>query len=273
MPVVKIDKSEGPAVPYHKLAVVLTKKLQKKGSPELAKQITRYLKNQVKSRGMKAPTIDLIFKPFYKTHIKPLDLEEQLAIALSLLASEYQDDKRCGIGIMSNNVRHLTPSHLAYIKTFIPYHVYEWATCDTLSSRVFSLMIKRDPALFIPLIHIWKDSPYMWVQRASCVSFVRHARHGDPLVTSTVIDICETCVTNPERFVQLGVGWVLRELSQADLGLVVRFIKRHYHHHSREGLRYALEKMSTELRKELMTYVPEPETHVKDEQPVKEEAE
>lgn len=47
-----------------------------------------------------------------------------------------------------------------------------------------------------------------------------------------------------ERFVQLGVGWVLRELSLADLKLVTKFIEKNKRHFSREGLRYATEKMS-----------------------------
>lgn len=63
-------------------------------------------------------------------------------------------------------------------------------------------------------------------------------------------------------FVQLGTGWVLRELSLSDKNRVVEFIKENYDFFSREGLRYALEKMDEKTRLFLMNYK-------KDENPVK----
>jgi hypothetical protein len=49
----------------------------------------------------------------------------------------------------------------------------------------------------------------------------------------------------------------LRELSLHDLKLVVDFIKKNYRHFSREGLRYAIEKMDNKLKKQLMDYDPD----------------
>jgi len=81
------------------------------------------------------------------------------------------------------------------------------------------------------------------------VKLARLGNHTDP-----IIRICSTCVKSSERFVQLGNGWVLRELSRADLNLVVNFIKENYKKFSREGLRYAIEKMDNKLRTKLMKY-------------------
>ena len=57
---------------------------------------------------------------------------------------------------------------------------------------------------------------------------------------------------NDERFVQLGLGWVLRELYLADRDLVLSFLAAHYGELSREGLRYAIEKMPAELQMRLL---------------------
>jgi len=81
---------------------------------------------------------------------------------------------------------------------------------------------------------------------------VKLARFGNH--TDQIIKISSTCVKSTERFVQLGNGWVLRELSLADLDLVVKFIKENYENFSREGLRYAIEKMETKLRTKLMKF-------------------
>jgi len=50
------------------------------------------------------------------------------------------------------------------------------------------------------------------------------------------------------------IGWVLRELSVADEDIVICFIKNHYDEFTREGLRYAIEKMNKPLQKQLLNY-------------------
>ncbi len=84
----------------------------------------------------------------------------------------------------------------------------------------------------------------------AAVSFVNLARHGN--VTAEVLQVCKTTIKNPERFAQLGTGWVLRELWLAEPAVVEVFIKENYQHFSREGLRYAIEKMPKKLQKEIM---------------------
>jgi 3-methyladenine DNA glycosylase AlkD len=66
------------------------------------------------------------------------------------------------------------------------------------------------------------------------------------------VTVCERVVKNPERFAQLGVGWVLRELSVVDRPRMLRFLSDHHAELSREGLRYAVEKLPPKLRAELL---------------------
>jgi 3-methyladenine DNA glycosylase AlkD len=69
-----------------------------------------------------------------------------------------------------------------------------------------------------------------------------------------LLEIATQVIRNEHRFPQLGAGWLLRELSVADENAVIEFIKENYNLFSREGLRYAIEKMDTGLRKELLSY-------------------
>jgi 3-methyladenine DNA glycosylase AlkD len=70
-------------------------------------------------------------------------------------------------------------------------------------------MIKQDVRV-AQYLQAWKDSTNVWKQRAACVSFVKLARHGK--FNDDILGICAQTVRNPYRFVQLGTGWVLREL-------------------------------------------------------------
>lgn len=54
----------------------------------------------------------------------------------------------------------------------------------------------------------------------------------------------------------MGVGWLLRELSLADLKLTKTFIKENYNYFIREGLRYATEKMKQSDKTSIMNYIP-----------------
>lgn len=229
----------------------IRKKLADGGNKENSEQSAKYFKHVLKFHGVKTPRLKDIFKDIYDAHIKSLDLNDQLELACDLIASKYGEEKRFGVEILLKNVKRLDKGHVKRIEKLFENDVYDWGTCDGLAGMLFGRMIKRDPTVS-EVIHPWKDSSNMWKQRASCVSFVPVARFGE--FNDLIVDIVSACVKNDERFVQLGAGWVLRELSLADLDLVVEFIKKNYKRFSREGLRYAIEKMNPERKKELMGY-------------------
>lgn len=119
-----------------------------------------------------------------------------------------------------------------------------WATCDGLCGSVLRPLLPR-PELRRRIVS-WKDAASPWLQRAAAVTFVNEAKTG--LYNAEILEVCRTTVRNPHRFVQLGTGWVLRELSLADRGLVNAFIREHRRGFISEGLRYALEKHPADER-------------------------
>jgi len=178
-----------------------------------------------------------------------------MELSTALLSSNYLEEKEFGIKILQKNHKILKLDDIKTISTYFKKnYVHNWATCDSLSGKVIHELIKANNVDVISEIHTWKNSDNLWQQRASCVSFVKTARFGTN--KDKIMDICSTCVKSPERFVQLGNGWLLRELSLYDLELVVNFIKENYQNFSREGLRYAIEKMNNSLRNSLLSYSP-----------------
>lgn len=210
----------------------------------------RYFKNVIKFYGLKTPDLKEIFKKIWPD-IKKYDLNNQISLAFELFQSDYSEDKSLAIKILDKNSKYLPLTIISDLERIIDKHVYDWATCDMLSGRVLRYLIVRDKNVVKQIIN-WKKAKNNWRNRAAAVSFVNLARHGD--YNKEIIEICQTNIKNPERFVQLGTGWVLRELSLADLDLVVSFIKKNYRYFSREGLRYAIEKMNSKLKKELLEF-------------------
>eukprot|EP00792_Barthelona_sp_PAP020_P012508 TRINITY_DN7204_c0_g1_i1.p1 TRINITY_DN7204_c0_g1~~TRINITY_DN7204_c0_g1_i1.p1 ORF type:complete len:257 (+),score=67.47 TRINITY_DN7204_c0_g1_i1:33-773(+) len=222
--------------------------------PQQAEFAANYLKKKIPCLGVKAPKIDSLMRDYFKTDLKALNVEELKNIGISFLKCDSFEEKRVAICIFKKISNKLDLPFIIEIESLFPEYVFEWATCDGLSSRVINNIIRNKGLKIVDYISQWKDSTNIWLQRSSCVSLVKDAHKG--IYTQQIIDICSTTIQNEERFVQLGTGWVLRNLSQCELLLVVNFIKENFVSFSREGLRYAIEKMDPELKSELMKFSP-----------------
>ncbi len=86
------------------------------------------------------------------------------------------------------------------------------------------------------------------------VAYANLARKGEGNFlgfVQLVLDTCDELLQYHERFVQTGVGWVLRELSRGNQAVVVEFLEMHRHRLSREALRNATKQLPRELAIEL----------------------
>eukprot|EP01125_Pyxidicula_operculata_P007364 TRINITY_DN2506_c0_g1_i1.p1 TRINITY_DN2506_c0_g1~~TRINITY_DN2506_c0_g1_i1.p1 ORF type:complete len:248 (+),score=22.29 TRINITY_DN2506_c0_g1_i1:30-773(+) len=225
--------------------------IRKNQNQTVALQREKYMKNVISFYGLSSPELNKLFVPFYKSSLQDESLETKIEVATKLLSSTYGEEKEFGCKILGKNWKHFSLDHVPTFKNIFVSSVYDWSTCDRFSSMVLGEMIKKDSTYVKPIVE-WKDSDNLWVKRASCVSFLKVARKG--LYKNEVLSICSTCVKSPERFVQLGNGWVLRDLSIKHLNSVVKFIESNYEDFSREGLRYAIEKMEPDMRKRLLYY-------------------
>lgn len=225
-------------------------------NPTHAEQMERYFKHVHPFYGIKSPALRSMIKSVQSQYKTEWTAESLLETSEQLLSASHGEKKLLGVyllGVPSNlKIIQREPQVIETLGTFIDNHVQDWATCDVLSSQVVRKLITSNPNVYTTKVQAWCRSSNDWKQRASCVSFVCLARHGE--YNDVIIDIVTNVIQNQFRFVQLGAGWVLRELSLADEAQVVNFIKSHYNEFTREGLRYAIEKMNKPLQKKLLNY-------------------
>ena len=99
-------------------------------------------------------------------------------------------------------------------------------------------------------------SPCLWKQRMSIVCTWKTSHQGDP---SWCLRYAEIHLHHPHDLMHKAVGWMLREMSksrpevQAGMDLLRDFLRQHAHTMPRTMLRYAIEKMSEQERKEWMS--------------------
>ena len=95
-------------------------------------------------------------------------------------------------------------------------------------------------------------SPCLWKQRMSIVCTWKTSQMGDP---SWCLRYAEIHLHHPHDLMHKAVGWMLREMGKrCSMDLLRDFLRQHAHEMPRTTLRYAIEKMSEEERKEWMAY-------------------
>lgn len=91
-------------------------------------------------------------------------------------------------------------------------------------------------------------SDCLWKQRMSIVCTWKTSQMGDP---SWCLRYAEIHLHHPHDLMHKAVGWMLREMGKrCSMDLLRGFLRQHAHEMPRTMLRYAIEKMSEQERKE-----------------------
>ncbi|MBI2891843.1 MAG: DNA alkylation repair protein [Nitrospirae bacterium] len=223
--------------------------LERKAHRRVKESYERYFKGAVQFVGVRTPAVRAVERAM-KPHFLRLTVPEASREALALLASPFMEERQIAVSLLRSMAKSLSNDFLDRLEPLFDGTVKDWGSCDGVAGRVLRHLLKRDPKFLYRVIS-WSTSRNLWRQRASAVAFVNEARHGR--YNKEILTVCENIVGNPERFVQLGLGWVLRELFLANRDLALGFLAAHYPQISREGLRYAIEKMPVSLRERILT--------------------
>ena len=98
------------------------------------------------------------------------------------------------------------------------------------------------------------QSPSLWKQRMSIVCSWKTSQMGDP---SWCLRYAEIHLHHPHDLMHKAVGWMLREMGKrVSMDLLREFLRQHAHEMPRTMLRYAIEKMPEQERKEWMSLPP-----------------
>ena len=114
-------------------------------------------------------------------------------------------------------------------------------------------MIEKYPEL-IEQVKSWAHSTNMWQRRASAVSFITTL--GGFYATNhnlkDIFAVAETLLHDPEDLVQKGYGWMLKAASIHNQKAIFEFVMKHKATMPRTALRYAIEKLPPNLKKQAM---------------------
>jgi len=222
---------------------------------------TKYLKGAASFRGVKMEDVRKAMHAWFKEERvgDSLSVRRQKDLALMLLEEDHTEDKLAGILFLQEI---LLPAGALdwrselprFARLFDQGYIRDWNVCDWFCVKVLGPLVERQGETCARAISGWREAGSVWRRRASVVAFANLASEGDRNFvgfTEMVLDNCSHLLGSQERFVQTGVGWILRELSRSDESRVVGFVEANLDLFSREGLKNATRYLSPEVAKRL----------------------
>jgi len=217
-------------------------------NPNNLKDYSRFHKDNKNHISLASPLVKNISLKYFK-EIKDLDKDQIIEICEELLNSHNKNLRTIAFYWAFRIKDQLEEGDFKVFEKWLEKYVDTWGSCDDLCTHAFGHLIYKFPK-HLKKIDTWTKSKNKWVRRASVVIFIYSARKSKYLKDS--LKISEVLLLDKEDLVQKGYGWLLKEISNKNQKLVFDFVIKYKKVMPRTALRYAIEKMPNQLRKQAM---------------------
>jgi 3-methyladenine DNA glycosylase AlkD len=210
----------------------------------------RFFKEEVRLYGLKSTEVQKIAKRcLSQIKAEGLSKAEVFQLCEELWTSGYHEEAAIACAFSESQNKHCSPDDFEVFEGWLKRHVSNWAMCDTLCNHTVGDLLMHYPELADRLLD-WAESDNRWVKRGAAVSLIIPARKGffQPLI----FQIADALLTDPDDMVQKGYGWMLKAASEHDMQAVFKYVMANKKTMPRTSLRYAIEKMPAELKKQAM---------------------
>ncbi|HOR42745.1 MAG TPA: DNA alkylation repair protein [Atribacterota bacterium] len=208
----------------------------------------RFFKEEIKCYGVKVPKCNRIANQFW-SEVKILKKEEIFKLCEILLASDYCEESYIVSAWLPKLSSRFEKGDWGVFKKWIELYINNWAKCDSFCNHTIGDFLLKFPE-FVTDLKEWTLSANRWVKRAASVSLIIPARKGYFL--PDIFEICDRLLLDQDDMVQKGYGWLLKATSEAYQKEVFDYILKNKEKMPRTALRYAIEKMPEQMRKEAM---------------------
>ncbi len=215
---------------------------------KMAETGKNFFKEDIRLYGVKSSDVRKISKSFFK-EIEYLSKQDILDICETLWQTGWHEEAVIACNWSYYIHKQYTVDDFNVFDRWLNSYVSNWAACDTLCNHTIGTIVEMYPQL-INDITAWCASANRWVRRGAAVTLIIPARKG--LFQQEIFGIADKLLQDKDDLVQKGYGWMLKAASEADCGGVYDFVSARKLFMPRTALRYAIEKMSKELRAKAM---------------------
>jgi 3-methyladenine DNA glycosylase AlkD len=211
-------------------------------------QSEHFFKEEITVYGVKSATVQKIAKDIF-AEIKDKTKAEIFAVCEKLWQSGYMEESFVACVWSEKLGKKMEPADFEILERWIKNHVSNWASCDTLCNHTVGDFVMMYPE-YLSKLKEFAHAENRWVKRAAAVSLIVPARKG--LFLTDIFEIADILLLDSDDLVQKGYGWMLKAASQAHQQAVFEYVMSKKAVMPRTALRYAIEKMPEELKKQAM---------------------
>jgi len=226
----------------------IRQELQKSVDPNTKGYSRSFFKEEIKSFGIKTSVVNEIGKKLFK-QIKHLSKDTIFGYCEELLKSGYIEEAVVAFRWSDFLKKRYEPEDFVVFERWLNTYVSNWAECDTLCNHTLGTFVEKFPE-YVEKLKEWTRSQNRWLKRGAAVTLILPARKG--LFLDDVLEIADNLLLDGDDLVQKGYGWMLKEASKKHQKTVFDYIIKNRATMPRTALRYAIEKMPQNLRKEAM---------------------
>ena len=198
--------------------------------------------------GIPSPIVRKISSSFFQK-IRKKPKQEILRLCNDLLESGYSEERTIAFDWGFRLRKDYEKADFHLLESWLKRHVHSWGACDDLCTHALGALIFQFPAL-IQETREWTRSENRWIRRASAVSLIYSIRRKQQL--GAVFETADALLTDQDIMVQKGYGWMLKEASNKYPEEVFDYVMKNKKEMPRTALRYAIEKLAPEFRREAM---------------------
>jgi len=227
----------------------IRKELKENAEEKIKEGEKRFFKEEIKSYGVNVWKAERIGKEYLKS-LKDLPKKEIFALCEELLKSNYMEESWIAASWAYSKRKLFAPNDFPIFESWVKKYLTNWAACDTLCNHTVGTFIDMYPP-YVKKLKNWAKSKNRWVKRAAAAALIIPAKQGKFL--KDIFEIADILLKDSDNMVQKGCGWMLKEASQAHQKEVFDYVMKKKKVMPRTALRYAIEKLSPDLRQKAMS--------------------
>jgi 3-methyladenine DNA glycosylase AlkD len=167
-----------------------------------------------------------------------------------LLDSEWHEARLCGIFILNQkftrSIKSREEKQWVDLYLSMTHRINNWDLVDSSAHIILGRWLEtRDRGILYELA----GSPSLWENRIAVVATLHFIRRND---LKDILRLSEKMLPHPHDLMHKATGWMLRESWKQDPAMIEKFLRTFSGRMPRTMLRYAIEKMPEERRRDFL---------------------
>jgi 3-methyladenine DNA glycosylase AlkD len=220
--------------------------LETNANPANVKKYSRYFKEGYDSYGVDWEKLHSQIDKWFIQCQKEMSQKELVTLCDHLMSTGKYEEASIAITFMVKLRDQYNKSLFNTMGKWFEKYIVNWAHSDVASHSILYLFLADKVIGFKDLL-AWADSPYRWKRRAAAVTLIKDFSKSGSVPQA--LQVSRKLILDPEKVVQQGVGWLLREAWKKSPEKVEDFLLQWKDQAPRLIIQYATEKIDKEKRK------------------------